>query len=131
MPNLFTVLFIVALLPMVLAGIGGYLRARQPGGFDNQHPRQQQAQLTGMAARVVAAQHNAWEALIFYTAACVLAYVSGVYLDTMAYPATLFLLSRLVHPVFYAFNMDKLRSLVFMVGWLATFYMLVVSLVHL
>ncbi len=131
MPNLFTVLFIVALLPMVLAGVGGYLRSKQPEGFDNQHPRQQQAKLTGMAARVVAAQQNAWEALIFYTAACVLAYVSGVYLDTLAYPATLFLLSRLLHPVFYAFNMDKLRSLVFMLGWFATLYILIVSMIEL
>lgn len=131
MPNLFTVLFIVALLPMVLACIGGYLRSKQPEGFDNQHPRQQQAKLTGMAARVVAAQQNAWEALIFYTAACVLAYVSGVYLDTLAYPATLFLLSRLLHPVFYALNMDKLRSLVFMLGLLATLYILIVSMIEL
>lgn len=131
MPNLFTVLFIVALLPMVLAFTGGYLRSKQPEGFDNQHPRQQQAKLTGMAARVVAAQQNAWEALIFYTAACVLAYVSGVYLDTLVYPATLFLLSRLLHPVFYALNMDKLRSLVFMLGWLATLYILVISLIEL
>lgn len=131
MPNLFTVLFIVALLPMVLAGVGGYLRSKQPEGFDNQHPRQQQAKLTGMGARVVAAQQNAWEALIFYTAACVLAYVSGVYLDTLAYPATLFLLSRLLHPVFYALNMDKLRSLVFMLGWFATLYILIVSMIEL
>lgn len=131
MPNLFAVLFIVALLPMVLACVGGYLRSKQPEGFDNQHPRQQQAKLTGMAARVVAAQQNAWEALIFYTAACVLAYVSGVYLDTLAYPATLFLLSRLLHPVFYALNMDKLRSLVFMLGWFATLYILIVSMIEL
>ncbi len=131
MPNLFTVLFIVALLPMVLACVGGYLRSKQPEGFDNQHPRQQQAKLTGMAARVVAAQQNAWEALIFYTAACVLAYVSGVYLDTLAYPATLFLLSRLLHPVFYALSMDKLRSLVFMLGWFATLYILIVSMIEL
>lgn len=131
MPNLFTVLFIVALLPMVLAGVGGYLRSKQPEGFDNQHPRQQQAKLTGIGARVVAAQQNAWEALIFYTAACVLAYVSGVYLDTLAYPATLFLLSRLLHPVFYALNMDKLRSLVFMLGWFATLYILIVSMIEL
>lgn len=131
MPDLFTVLFIVALLPMALAGVGGYLRSKEPEGFDNQHPRQQQAKLTGMAARIIAAQQNAWEALIFYTAACVLAYVSGLYLDTLAYPATLFLLSRLLHPVFYALNMDKLRSLVFLLGWLATLYILVVSMIQL
>lgn len=131
MPNIFTVLFVVALLPMVLACVGGYLRSKQPEGFDNQHPRQQQAQLTGMAARVLAAQKNAWEALTLYTAASVLAYVSGIYLDTLAYPATLFLLSRLLHPVFYAFNMDKLRSLVFTVGLLATLYMLIMSMIHL
>jgi uncharacterized MAPEG superfamily protein len=122
MPLLFEVLFVVSLLPMLLAVLGGYLRYRQFGRFDNHHPRQQQAQMTGLGGRVLAAQKNAWEALIFYSAVCVLAFVSGTDLAQFSYAAGLFLLSRLAHPLFYMLDMAPYRSLVFMIGWLCSFY---------
>ena len=62
-------LVIVALLPYVLAGMGGPFRIKQFGKIDNNHPRQQYSQLTGMGGRVWAAQQNAWEALAIFTAA--------------------------------------------------------------
>jgi len=122
MPILFKVLFIVSLFPIILAVSGGYLRYRHFGRFDNHHPRLQQAQLTGMAARVLAAQNNAWEALILYTAMCVLAYVSSVDINEFNYAAGLFLLSRIAHPVFYLLDMASYRSLVFLVSWLSCLY---------
>lgn len=122
MPFLFEVLFIVSLFPIILAVSGAYLRYRQCGRFDNHHPRLQQAQLTGMAARVLAAQKNAWEALILYTSMCVLAYVSPVDITEFNYVAGLFLLSRVAHPVFYLLNMASYRSLVFLVSWLSCLY---------
>lgn len=122
MPILFDVLFIVSLFPIILAVSGGYLRYRQSGRFDNHHPRLQQAQLTGMAARVLAAQNNAWEALILYSAVCVLAYVSPLGIHEFDYVAGLFLLSRIAHPVFYLLDMASYRSLVFIVGWLSCLY---------
>ncbi|WP_438969602.1 MAPEG family protein [Methylophaga sp.] len=129
MPALFKVLFIVSLFPMVLAVLGGYLRYRQFGRFDNNHPRLQQAQLTGVASRVLAAQNNAWEALIFYAVMCVLAYVSGIGLQSLSYAAWLFLLSRIAHPVFYILGMAPFRSLVFIIGWFSTLYIGIQSLV--
>lgn len=122
MPFLFEVLFIVSLFPITLAVMGGYLRYKQFGRFDNHHPRLQQAQMTGLGARVLAAQKNAWEALIFYLSMCVLAYVSGVDTDSLSYAAGLFLLSRIVHPLFYILDMDTYRSLVFLVGWCSCLY---------
>ena len=122
MPFVFEVLFIVSLFPIILAVSGGYLRYRQFGKFDNHHPRLQQAQLTGMAARVLAAQNNAWEALILYSAMCVLAYVSPVDTSEFNYAAGLFLLSRIAHPVFYLLDMASYRSLVFLVSWLSCLY---------
>lgn len=122
MPLVFKVLFFVSLFPIILAVSGAYLRYRQCGRFDNHHPRLQQAQLTGMAARALAAQKNAWEALILYTAMCVLAYVSPVDISEFNYPAGLFLLSRIAHPVFYLLDMSSYRSLVFLVSWLSCLY---------
>lgn len=122
MPTLFVTLFIVSLLPITLAVLGGYLRSKQFGRLDNNHPRLQQAQMTGVGARVLSAQKNAWEALIFYTVMCVLAYVSEIDLYSLNYAALLFLLSRIAHPIFYMLNMAPFRSLVFLIGWLSCLY---------
>lgn len=127
MPSLFVVLFILALIPMSLAFIGGYLRLKQFGKFDNHYPRMQQTQMTGLAARIYAAQQNAWEALLFYAVACMLAFFSSIDLYSLNYAALLFLCCRLLHPVFYALNQATYRSLVFLVGWLANLYILVKS----
>lgn len=127
MPSLFVVLFIVSLLPMTLAVVGGYLRLKQFGKFDNNHPRQQQAQLTGLAARVYGAQQNAWEALVFYAVACMLAFFSSIDLYSLSYAAILFLCCRLLHPIFYMLNQATFRSMVFFVGWLANLYIIVRS----
>lgn len=122
MPVIYEVLFIVSLFPIVLAVSAGYLRYRQFGRFDNHHPRLQQAQMTGMGARVLSAQKNAWEALVLFTAMCVLATVSTVDLNEFSYAAGLFLLSRIAHPVFYVLDMAPFRSLVFLVAWLSCLY---------
>lgn len=122
MPALFIVLFIVTFFPMILAFIGGYLRYRQVNKFDNRHPRAQQAELTGMAARVLAAQKNAWEALIFYSAVTLLAFYSSVNLRDLSEAAILFLACRILHPIFYALDMALFRSLIFIVGWLSCVY---------
>ncbi|WP_297809336.1 MAPEG family protein [uncultured Methylophaga sp.] len=122
MPFLFEVLFIVSLFPITLAVIGGYLRYRQFGRFDNHHPRLQQSQMSGLGARVLGAQKNAWEALIFYAVMCFLAQVSIVDVTEFSYAAGLFLLSRIAHPVFYMLDMHSYRSLVFLLGWLSCFY---------
>lgn len=122
MPFILWVLFIVAILPMLLAMLGGYCRYRQFGKFDNHYPRLQQAHMTGLGARVLAAQHNAWESLILFSAMSLLAYASGLNLADFSYPAGLFLLSRIFHPLFYILDMDSYRSLVFLIGLLSAIY---------
>ena len=128
MAFLFTSLFAVSLFPIILAVLGGYLRYRQFGVLDNNHPRLQQAQMTGLGARVLSAQKNAWEALLFYAVMCVLAYVSSTDVNDLSYPAGLFLLSRIAHPVFYILNMAPYRSLVFLIGWLSSLYIGIVAI---
>lgn len=131
MPFLFEVLFIVSLFPITLAVIGGYLRYRQSGRFDNHYPRLQQAQMSGIGARVMGAQKNAWEALVFYVVMCVLAYVASLDLSTLSYAAGLFLLSRIAHPLFYILDMAPYRSLVFLIGWFSSLYIGVQAVISL
>ncbi len=110
-------LAIVAFLPYVCAWVGGWLRYRQFGTLDNKNPRRQQAALEGAGARAQAAQANAWEALPFFTAAVVVAHLSGANPGKAATLSEIFVATRVLHPIFYVADLDVLRSLVFVVGF--------------
>jgi uncharacterized MAPEG superfamily protein len=112
----FRCLFIVAILPYVLAGIGGYLRVKQLGHADNNHPRSQAAQLTGAAARALAAQANAWEALGVFGTVVIVAHLAGADPGKSATASLVYLATRFAHPVLYLANLATLRTLVFVVG---------------
>ncbi len=122
MPWLYWVLFILTVIPYLLAGTAGYCRTRDFGRLDNHHPRLQQQQLTGIGARAVAAQGNAWEALAVFVTVVLIAYMAGLNEASLALPATLFLIARVLHAVFYLFNLATLRSLVFMAGMFTCMY---------
>ena len=116
MPTILYVLFAISFLPFVMAWTAIYFRISQFGTFDNYHPRQQQGALTGMGARVQAAQANAWEALTLFTLVCFIAYASGLDLNRLDGVALLFLAARVLHPILYIANLAWWRSAVFVVG---------------
>ncbi|ATJ81939.1 MAPEG family protein [Halomonas beimenensis] len=122
MPVLLLVLFLVSLLPILLAWVGAILRVRQFGHLDNHHPRAQQARLTGLGARVNAAQANAWESLAVFAAVCIIAVGAGTDPARLDAAAWLFLACRLVHPVVYAANLAWWRSGVYGLGMAACLY---------
>lgn len=112
-------LAIVAFLPYVLSFTGAYFRVRQLGTLDNKHPRQQQAKLEGIAARALAAQQNAWEALAFFTAIVAVLHLASPEAARGGTASALslgFVATRIAHPILYLANLDLLRSLVFLVG---------------
>lgn len=122
MPVILYVLFVVSLLPILLAWAGAAYRVRQLGTLDNHHPRAQQARLTGAGARVLAAEANAWESLGVFTATCVIALVAGVELASLTSVALLFLACRLLHPLLYVANLAWWRSGVYALGMLCCGY---------
>jgi uncharacterized MAPEG superfamily protein len=87
------------------------------GAIDNKRPRQQNSPLQGAGARAVAAQNNAWEALIVFACAVFVAHLSGAPADSAATAAIVFIIARILHGVFYVMNLDVLRSLAFIVGY--------------
>lgn len=117
------VLVCLCTLPYIMALISGYYRQKQLGKYDNKQPREQYAQLQGPGARAVAAQQNAWEALIIYSAALLAVAASRVEITYLAEAAFIVLIARLLHGVFYLANLDKLRSLAFLVAILPCFYL--------
>lgn len=112
----FWCLLVAALLPIVLSWVSGYYRQQQLGNIDNKHPRQQYAQLQGAGARAVAAQQNAWEALMIFTGAVLIAHLAGANGAQASMAALIFVAARALHAVFYLANWDILRSLAFVVG---------------
>ncbi|MBB3048339.1 putative MAPEG superfamily protein [Litorivivens lipolytica] len=109
-------LMITALIPTLLSFIGGFLRHKELGGADNKNPRQQYAQATGVVSRAFAAQQNAWEGLMLFTAALVAAFVSGVPQEQLATVSIVFVVARVLHAVFYLADRDALRSLSYLVA---------------
>ena len=119
MTTVLACLLIAVLTPYVLAGIGGYHKGKQFGKADNNNPRAQAAQLTGVGARAVAAQQNAWEALAVFTASLAAAFFAGVEPASLATPALLFVAARIAHATCYLNDLASPRSGSFLVATLA------------
>ena len=112
----FSCLLIAVFIPYVLSGIGSYFKVKQFGALDNNQPRVQAAALKGVGARIQAAQQNAWEALAVFSAAVLVAHVSGADPGASATAAMVFIAARILHAIFYAADLAPLRSLSFFVA---------------
>ena len=112
----FWCLFIAMLIPILLAGAGGYFKTQQFGKVDNNNPRAQTAQLTGTGARAVAAQSNAWEALAIFAPAVIVNHLAGGGPGTAAILSCVWVGARIVHVGAYLADLAPLRSLAFLVA---------------
>jgi len=112
----FWCLLVIAFIPYVLAPVGGFFKTRQFGTLDNKNPRLQSAQLEGPGARAQAAQENAWEALAVFGTVVVVNHLAGGDPGASATASLLYLVTRIVHPIAYIADIDKLRSGIFLVG---------------
>ena len=110
-----SVLFII-LIPFFLALFNDYLRVREFGEFDNNNPREQTANLTGLGARVWAAQQNSWEALVMFAPSVLIANIAGADPVQSTYAAVVFCVARVSHSAFYIFNIGTLRSISYFVA---------------
>ena len=80
------------------------------GKYDNHHPRQQTAHLTGVGARAWAAEQNAWEAVAVFAPIALLVIVRGAD-DTVAGGlGVAWVAFRLLHTLFYVTDRPPLRS---------------------
>ena len=106
-------LLITMIIPLALAGVGGYFRTTQLGGIDNNDPREEIKQLSGPGARAYAAQSNAWEALALFTVAVLTAHVLNADPGMSATLAMAFVACRVLHPIAYIAGWGIVRSLLF------------------
>lgn len=120
-------LLVTLLLPLLLAGVGGFYRSREPGGMDNNDPRAQASQLTGAGARAYAAQQNAWEAVALFAPAVLVAHVLGADPATSATLAVTFVGLRVVHGICYLADLATLRSIAFVASLVCVIWLFVLG----
>ncbi len=118
---------ILILLPISLTWITAYFRKSQLGIIDNNNPRAQYAQLKGVGERLVAAQANTWESIIFFMASILAVYVAGVDLKYIAIPCITFVICRVLFIAAYVANQGVLRSVIFVVGVICCLYMFYIA----
>lgn len=103
--------------------------ARFQLGYDQSAPRAMFDQLPDYAKRATWAHQNCFEALTIYTAAALMAYVTGVEYHWALWAAISFLVSRLFYSIFYILDIPLLRSLMFAVGSISGYVLFGLSLI--
>ena len=111
------VAFLLVFLPKIPLSIA---QAKRPEGYDNNHPREQQAKLTGWGARARNAHANGFESFPAFAAAVLVATVAGADKHWTEILAFAYVGARTVYPFVYMANLGALRSLVWTVGMGAT-----------
>ncbi len=97
-------------------------------GYDNKHPREQQAKLTGFGARALAAHQNSFESLIIFAVALAVVIGSNNVYQVTETLAIMYVIARVLYCIFYYINQDILRSLVWLVGYVCALAMIAVCL---
>ncbi|WP_437882191.1 MAPEG family protein [Pseudomonas sp. LRF_L74] len=111
----FWCIFIAALL-IYLAKIPVARAMSADGGYDNSHPRAQQARLNGLGARALAAHLNSIEIFPLFAAGVLMAHTTEVFGWWVDLLAILFIVSRVLYLLFYWRDLAWQRSLVFCIG---------------
>lgn len=112
----FWCVFIAALL-IYLAKVPVAKAMSQEGrGYDNHHPRAQQARLTGLGARAYAAHMNSIEIFPLFAAGVLMAHTTQVFGWGIDLLAVLFVASRVLYLLLYWWDLAWQRSLVWIFG---------------
>lgn len=120
MTTLIWCLFIATLLPYIAKGPVAYAMNKL-GGYNNNHPREQQSKLTGFGARALAAHQNAFESLIIFAPAVLLAIATQHTGEKIVLLSIVHVCARVLYNLLYLMNIDKLRSLVWFVATICSF----------
>lgn len=120
MSVLITCLFIACALAILSKGPVAYFM-NQLGGYNNKHPRNQQAKLTGAGARALAAHQNSFESLILFAPAILVAVATNTTGDTIQYLAIAHVIARVLYNILYIANIHYMRTLSWLVATFASF----------
>jgi len=94
------------------------------GGYDNNHPREQQSKLTGLGARALAGHQNAFESLLIFGLASLAVLATGKVNEVVEVAAIVHVLARVAYQILYLMDKGTLRSLSWFVAMIASFTVL-------
>lgn len=104
-------------------------QAQDPAGYDNSHPRAQQARLTGLGIRAVGAHNNSFEAFAPFAAGVLACLHTGAHPELVPSLCVAFVALRAVYLALYLGNKPTARSTVWTLGFLVTGTLLALPLV--
>ncbi|MBX3190833.1 MAG: MAPEG family protein [Labilithrix sp.] len=103
--------------------------AREPEGYDNAHPRDQQAKLTGWGRRAAAAHANAFESFPPFAAGVLAVTVTGASPHWAAILSVAYVVSRALYAGAYIAGVSTVRSLIWTIGFASSLGLLVLPIV--
>ena len=103
--------------------------AKQPEGYDNKSPRDQQARLTGWGRRAAAAHANGFESFPAFAAGVLATQVTGASPHWAAILAITYVVARTLYAVAYLADVAALRSAVWTVGFACSIGLMVLPIV--
>ena len=90
--------------------------ARLQLGYDSSAPRAMFERLPAYAQRATWAHQNSFETFMLFSAAALMAFVTGVDSEVAGWAAIAFTIARLLYSVFYILNVPLARSLMFAIS---------------
>jgi len=105
-----------------------YAMNKRPGGYDNRHPRSQQAALEGFGVRALGAHQNSLEALPMFASAALITLVAQADPTQIEWLCITFVLARIVYTLSYLANQHLLRSTAWSVGFFACIALMAIAL---
>lgn len=92
-------------------------QSKRPEGFDNRHPRSQQAKLEGFGSRAQGAHMNGFESFAPFAVGVFSCQLTQVDAARVAWLSVAFVGIRSIYIVFYLLDKAPLRSLTWMTGF--------------
>jgi uncharacterized MAPEG superfamily protein len=123
-----TVLTLAALLQVIQFSMYSATSVAQVGKKKAAGSRDTPMELTGTAGRLQRAMNNHFEALILFGIACAVTSISGQSTGFTATCAYVYLGARLLYVPAYVFGWVPWRSIIWLIGLLATTFMLIAAL---
>jgi len=127
-PELY-ILTLAALLQIVQFALYSIAANLQIGPKTAMGPRDQKIELTGLAGRLQRAMNNHFEGLILFTIAVVVVTLSNQSTPFTQLCGHTYLIARLLYVPAYAQGLTPWRSVIWIVGFVATVAMLLAALV--
>ncbi|KXI28323.1 MAPEG family protein [Paraglaciecola hydrolytica] len=121
-------LLIATLMPIIAKAPLVFAQNKQPGGYDNHHPRAQQNALLGFGARAKAAHENCFEALIMFTPGALAVVALNQVGPIAQYLCIAFIVARVAYLFCYWFDVHLVRSICWGLGFCCSISLIVLAL---